>query len=52
MCVLGMGYIDLPTGLLFANNRANVVDVDINQRVVNTLKNGIISLKKKVFMNC
>lgn len=33
-----MGYIGLPTALLFANNGVEVVGVDINERVINTLK--------------
>ena len=40
ICVLGMGYIGLPTALLLANNGNDVVGVDINERVVATLNEG------------
>jgi UDP-N-acetyl-D-mannosaminuronic acid dehydrogenase len=42
MCVLGLGYIGLPTALLFAKAEVNVVGVDINQKVVRTLNEGKI----------
>ena len=35
ICVLGQGYIGLPTALLFANN-GHEVGIDVNKRVVNT----------------
>lgn len=37
ICVLGLGYIGLPTALLFANNGHEVVGIDVNKRVVETL---------------
>lgn len=40
ICVLGQGYIGLPTALLFANNGHEVVGIDVNKRVVDTLKAG------------
>ena len=42
MCVLGLGYIGLPTALLFAQAKLNVVGVDIDQNVVRSLKEGKI----------
>jgi UDP-N-acetyl-D-mannosaminuronic acid dehydrogenase len=49
LCVLGLGYIGLPTALLFANNGIDVVGVDINERVVNTLKDCKMPFKEKGF---
>lgn len=40
ICVLGLGYIGLPTALLFATHNAKVVGVDINPKVVSSLKKG------------
>ncbi|MCE5224237.1 MAG: hypothetical protein LLG05_00040 [Porphyromonadaceae bacterium] len=40
ICVLGQGYIGLPTALLFANSGHEVVGIDVNKRTVDTLKAG------------
>ena len=40
ICVLGLGYIGLPTASTFATHGIQVVGVDVNQRVLDTLKNG------------
>ncbi|MDZ4159093.1 MAG: nucleotide sugar dehydrogenase, partial [Anaerolineaceae bacterium] len=40
ICVLGLGYIGLPTASTFATHGLQVVGVDINERVVNGLQNG------------
>jgi UDP-N-acetyl-D-mannosaminuronic acid dehydrogenase len=40
ICVLGLGYIGLPTASTFATNGLQVIGVDINPDVVNTLRNG------------
>lgn len=40
ICVLGLGYIGLPTALLFATNGHEVVGVDINTKVVELLNKG------------
>lgn len=39
ICVLGLGYIGLPTALLFAQHY-EVVGVDVNEKIVQTLNNG------------
>lgn len=44
ICVLGLGYIGLPTASTFATHGLQVVGVDVNQRVLNTLKNGGIHI--------
>jgi UDP-N-acetyl-D-mannosaminuronic acid dehydrogenase len=40
ICVLGLGYIGLPTASTFATHGLQVVGVDINQHVVSQLKQG------------
>jgi UDP-N-acetyl-D-mannosaminuronic acid dehydrogenase len=37
ICVLGMGYIGLPTALLLANNGNNVIGVDIKEHIIKRL---------------
>lgn len=49
MCVLGLGYIGLPTALLFANNGNEVVGVDVNERVVSTLQQGKMHFEETGF---
>lgn len=40
LCVLGLGYIGLPTASTFAVNGLKVLGVDINPRIVETLQTG------------
>lgn len=40
LCVLGLGYIGLPTASTFATHGLQVTGVDVNRRVVNGLQNG------------
>ncbi|KUG21115.1 MAG: nucleotide sugar dehydrogenase [Methanomicrobiaceae archaeon] len=42
ICVLGLGYIGLPTALLFATHGCDVVGCDVKQSVVDSLNNGKI----------
>ena len=44
VCVIGLGYIGLPTSSTFATNGIKVVGVDINSKVVDTLKRGEIHI--------
>ncbi|MCL0043830.1 nucleotide sugar dehydrogenase, partial [Peptococcaceae bacterium] len=46
ICVLGLGYIGLPTASIFANNGFEVIGVDIDQSVVNTINQGNIHIKE------
>ena len=46
VCVLGMGYIGLPTAALLANAGHNVLGVDINPDVVNTINQGSIHIEE------
>lgn len=40
ICVMGLGYIGLPTASTFATHGIKVVGVDVNAQVVETLRNG------------
>jgi UDP-N-acetyl-D-mannosaminuronic acid dehydrogenase len=40
ICVLGLGYIGLPTASTFAMNGVQVIGVDVNRQVVETLRSG------------
>ncbi|MGZ9222368.1 MAG: nucleotide sugar dehydrogenase, partial [Anaerolineales bacterium] len=44
ICVLGLGYIGLPTASTFATHGRRVIGVDINQHVVETLQSGNIHI--------
>ena len=44
ICVIGLGYIGLPTASTFATNGIKVIGVDVNQRVVETLQNGEVHI--------
>jgi UDP-N-acetyl-D-mannosaminuronic acid dehydrogenase len=44
ICVLGLGYIGLPTASTFATHGLTVTGVDVNPRVVETLRNGHIHI--------
>ena len=44
ICVIGLGYIGLPTASTFATHGIEVLGVDVNQRVVHTLRNGVIHI--------
>lgn len=44
ICVLGLGYIGLPTAAMFATHDFQVIGVDVNARVVETLNKGEIHL--------
>ena len=40
ICVIGLGYIGLPTASTFANHGIRVIGVDVNPEVVETLRKG------------
>lgn len=44
VCIVGLGYIGLPTAALLANNGYIIHGVDINQHVVNTINKGEIHI--------
>jgi UDP-N-acetyl-D-mannosaminuronic acid dehydrogenase len=46
ICVLGMGYIGLPTASTLASHGYKVVGVDINRHVIDSLRNGEIHIQE------
>lgn len=44
ICVVGLGYIGLPTAAVFASRKLKVVGVDINQHAVDTINRGEIHI--------
>ena len=46
ICVLGLGYIGLPTASTFANSGLKVTGVDVNERVVAGLRNGELHIEE------
>ena len=44
VCVIGLGYIGLPTAALLASNGYNVVGVDLNRHAVKTINQGKINI--------
>ena len=47
ICVLGLGYIGLPTVCLFANAKHEVIGIDINQETIEKLKHGELPFEEK-----
>ena len=46
VCILGLGYVGLPTASMFATSGFEVVGVDSNQSIVETLNRGNIHIKE------
>ena len=46
ICVVGQGYIGLPTVALFSRSHCEVVGVDISEEMINNLNNGIIHIEE------
>lgn len=46
ICVIGLGYIGLPTSAMFAQSGCEVLGVDISEGVVNTLNQGHIHIEE------
>lgn len=44
ICIVGLGYVGLPTAAVLANNGYQVHGVDINPTVINTLRSGTIHI--------
>lgn len=44
ICMIGLGYIGLPTAAVFASRKINVLGVDIDQHVVDTINRGEIHI--------
>ncbi|NOR78185.1 MAG: UDP-N-acetyl-D-mannosamine dehydrogenase, partial [Methanophagales archaeon] len=47
ICVLGLGYIGLPTACLFANANHKVIGIDINQKTIEKLNNKELPFEEK-----
>ncbi|WP_350445913.1 nucleotide sugar dehydrogenase [Anaeromonas frigoriresistens] len=46
VCVIGLGYIGLPTATMFALSGKDVVGVDVNKKVVETLNRGEVHIEE------
>jgi UDP-N-acetyl-D-mannosaminuronic acid dehydrogenase len=46
-CVVGLGYIGLPTTLMLAAFGADVTGVDKNKTIVESLRNGVVTFEEK-----
>ena len=46
ICIMGQGYIGLPTAALFTRNHCEVVGVDVNEKIVENLNKGIIHIEE------
>lgn len=46
LCVLGLGYIGLPTAAMFATHGFEVIGVDINDRIVDVLNYGDVHIQE------
>ncbi|MCY9692566.1 nucleotide sugar dehydrogenase [Paenibacillus alginolyticus] len=46
LCVIGLGYIGLPTAAMFANHGFDVLGVDVNTKVVEALNQGEIMIEE------
>lgn len=51
ICVIGQGYIGLPTAALFAKKGCEVLGVDINQEIVSNLNKGEIHIEEDGIKN-
>ena len=46
VCIIGQGYIGLPTAALFSRSQCEVVGVDISEEMINNLNKGIIHIEE------
>lgn len=44
ICIIGLGYIGLPTAAVFASRKIKTIGVDINQKAVDTINRGEIHI--------
>ena len=47
ICVIGLGYIGIPTAVMFASKDYEVIGVDIRDSVVNSINNKLLPIKEK-----
>ena len=46
VCIIGQGYIGLPTAALFSRSNCEVIGVDISEEMINNLNKGIIHIEE------
>ena len=46
ICIIGLGYIGLPTAAMFATHGHNVLGVDVNRKVIDALSQGKIIIEE------
>lgn len=46
MCVIGLGYIGLPTAAMFANNNWKVIGVDVNPKAIEAINKGEVHIEE------
>lgn len=46
ICILGLGYIGLPTAAMFATHGHHIVGVDVSSRIVDSLNRGEITIEE------
>jgi len=46
ICILGMGYIGLPTACMLANSGYNVLGVDVNEEITSKLSAGMLHIEE------
>lgn len=46
LCTIGLGYIGLPTSIMFAKHNVEVIGVDIKEEVINLLNQGVIHIEE------
>lgn len=51
LCTIGLGYIGLPTSIMFAKHGVEVVGVDIKQSVIDSLNSGRIHIEEPGLQN-
>ena len=51
ICVVGVGYIGLPTAAILANHNHNVIGFDTNTDYINSINNRNFSTKEKELQN-
>ena len=51
VCIIGQGYIGLPTAALFSRSHCEVVGVDISEEMIENLNNGIIHIEEPGISN-
>ena len=46
VCIIGLGYIGLPTAAMFASHGVKVKGVDVNKNICDKINKGIIHIKE------